>query len=210
MPDTTIKFRRVTQGEMTEFEQSEWKFAKETVDWYFIPKLMEYDHFRNWYIPNILNWHTPHVMDGGIELQASVAECQVQSNEDAGWVSAPSDLIEFVLGKDSFVGMMERYSTASVNRDSDKLYHLYIVPEEKKVVVEEATDQGDEFMRQWLLKHNMLGVRYEYKLSKDLKPLIVLRRFQKESYTVSVEDGTIDEPIQVDMIKVTLGLNKHE
>lgn len=213
MSDTAIKLRSVTRDEMTEFEQSEWKFAKETVDWYFVPKLMEYEHFRNWYIPNILNWHTPNVIDSGIMLSVEVREEEVHSNDDGGWVARPSNSMEFVLGKDSFIGMNTVYSRASIDRNSDALYHLHIEPGTKSVLVDIVSNPEDEMLRQWLLKHDMHGVVYK-RISVNphtFGPRILLKRFQKDDYLVEMEDPSlIDEPIQVDMIKVTLGLNKHE
>lgn len=206
--EPTMHFRKVSMDEANEWERKEWATANEEIDLYFVPKLMEYEHIQKWYIPNILQWHTPNVIDGGIELSVAVREEEIYSNEDAGWVSQPSNSIEFVLGKDSFIGMMTVYSRASVDRNSDALYHLHINPTTKTVLLDIVSNPDDEKMRQWLLKHDMHGVVYKRKIHPDtFGPQVVLKRFQKKDYIVDMEDPTlIDEPMQVDMIKVWLGL----
>lgn len=208
-----MRFRKVSRDEADAWERSEWATANEGINLYFIPKLMEYEHLKKWYIPNILQWHTPNVIDGGIMLSVAVREEEVHSNDDGGWVARPSSSMEFVLGKDSFIGMNTVYSRASIDRNSDALYHLHINPTTKTVLLDIVSNPQDEQMRQWLLKHDMHGVVYK-RISVNphtFGPRILLKRFQKKDYLVEMEDPSlIDEPIQVDMIKVTLGLNKHE
>lgn len=208
-----MRFRKVSRDEADAWERSEWATAKEGINLYFIPKLMEYEHLKKWYIPNILQWHTPNVIDGGIMLSVAVREEEVHSNDDGGWVARPSSSMEFVLGKDSFIAMNTVYSRASIDRNSDALYHLHINPTTKTVLLDIVSNPQDEQMRQWLLKHDMHGVVYK-RISVNphtFGPRILLKRFQKKDYLVEMEDPSlIDEPIQVDMIKVTLGLNKHE
>lgn len=206
--EPAMRFRKVSMDEANAWERKEWATANEGIDLYFVPRLMEYEHIKNWYIPNILQWHTPNVIDGGIELSVSVREEEVYSNDDGGWVARPSNSMEFALGKDSFIGMMTVYSRASIDRNSDALYHLHINPTTKSVLLDIVSNPEDEKMRQWLLKHNMVGVVYKRKLNhRTLAPQVVLKRFQKEQYLVDMEDPSlIDEPMQVDMIRVHLGL----
>lgn len=207
-----IRFREVSIDEASEWERKEWSTANEGINLYFIPKLMEYEKLKQWYIPNILQWHTPNVIDGGIMLSVSVREEEVHSNEDAGWVAHPSNVMEFVLGKDSFIGMMTVYSRASIDRNSDKLYHLHIDPVEKVVSVDIVSNPEDEQMRQWLLKNDMQGVVYKRCLNPDtFGPLIVLKRFQKEDYIIKMDEGLnnatdIEKQAIVDDIKSKLGL----
>lgn len=206
--EPTMRFRRVYKDEVDAFERKEWATANEGINLYFIPKLMEYEHLKKWYIPNILQWHTPNVMDGGIMLSVAVREEEVHSNDDGGWIAQPSSSMEFVLGEDSFIGMRTVYSRASIDRNSDQIHHLHINPTTKSVLVDIVSNPEDEQMRQWLLKHDMHGVVYKRKIHPDtFGPQVVLKRFQKKDYIVDMEDPTlIDEPMQVDMIKVWLGL----
>lgn len=206
--EPTMRFRKVSMDEVNDWERKEWATANEGINLYFIPKLMEYEKLKQWYIPNILQCHTPDVRDGGIMLSVAVREEEVHSNDDGGWVAHPSNWMEFVLGKDSFIGMNTVYSRASIDRNSDKLYHLHIDPVEKSVLVDIVSNPEDEQMRQWLLKHDMHGVVYRRKINPDtFGPQVVLKRFQKKDYIVDMEDPTlIDEPMQVDMIKVWFGL----
>ena len=206
--EPTMRFRKVSMDEANDWERKEWATANEGINLYFIPKLMEYEKLKSWYIPNILQWHTPNVIDGGIMLSVAVREEEVHSNDDGGWIAQPSSSMEFVLGKDSFIGMMTVYSRASIDRNSDKIHHLHINPTTKSVLVDIVSNPQDEQMRQWLLKHDMHGVVYKRKIHPDtFGPQVVLKRFQKKDYIVDMEDPTlIDEPMQVDMIKVWLGL----
>ena len=212
MSETTMRFRRVYEDEMKEFEKSEWATANEGINLYFVPKLMEYEHLKKWYIPNILQWHTPNVIDGGIELSVSVREEEVYSNEDAGWVSHPSETIEFVLGEDSFIGMTTVYSRASVDRNSEKLYHLHIEPNTKTVLLDIVSNPDDEKMRQWLLKHDMHGVAYKRQINRDtFGPQVILRRFKMKSYILDFDEEinnvtNIEDPAVVAEIKRELGL----
>jgi hypothetical protein len=207
-----MRFRKVEEGEVREWERKEWAIAKQEVDLYFVPKLMEYDHFKNWYVPNILNWHTPNVMDGGIMLEVSVREEEVHSNDDGGWIAQPSSSMEFVLGEDSFIGMMRVYSRASVDRNSDKLYHLHINPTTKSVLLDIVSNPEDEMLRQWLLKHDMHGVVYRRKLNPDtFGRRVVLKRFQKEDFILEMDEELnnatdIEKPAMIDEIKSKLGL----
>lgn len=207
-----MRFRKVTIGESTEWERKEWATANEGIDLYFVPKLMEYEHLKSWYIPNILQWHTPNVIDGGIMLSVAVHEEEVHSNEDAGWVSRPSNRMEFVLGKDSFIGMMTRYSSASIDRNSDALYHLHIDPDTKRVLVDIVSNPIDEQMRQWLLKNDMHGVVYQRKLNPDtFGPRLILKRFQKDDYIIELDEEInnatdIEKQAIIDEIKSKLGL----
>ncbi len=206
--EPVMRFRKVSMDEANDWERKDWATANEGINLYFVPKLMEYEHLKNWYIPNILQWHTPNVMDGGIMLSVAVREEEVYSNDDGGWIAQPSSSIEFVLGKDSFIGMMTVYSRASIDRNSDALYHLHINPVIKSVLLDIVSNPEDEQMRQWLLKNDMHGVVYKRKIHPDtFGPQVVLKRFQKDDYIVDMEDSSlIDEPIQIDMIKVCLGL----
>lgn len=212
MAETTIRFRRVYEDERKEFEKSEWATANEGINLYFVPKLMEYEHLKNWYIPNILQWHTPNVIDGGIMLEVAVREEEVYSNDDGGWVSHPSDVMEFVLGEDSFAGMMTVYSRASIDRNSDKLHHLHIDPVTKSILLDGVSDPADEKMRQWLLKNDMHGVVYKRKINRDtFGPQVVLMRFQKEDYIVDQDEEInnvtdIEDPSVLADIKSKLGL----
>ena len=207
-----MRFRKVSMDEVNDWERREWELAKELIDLYFVPSLMEYEKLKQWYIPNILQWHTPNVVDGGIMLSVSVREEEVHSNEDAGWVAHPSNVMEFVLGKDSFIGMMTVYSRASIDRNSDKIHHLHIDPVAKSVLVDIVSNPGDEQMRQWLLKNDMHGVVYKRKLNPDtFGPLIVLKRFQKEDYIIKMDEDLnnatdIEKQAIVDDIKSKLGL----
>jgi hypothetical protein len=203
-----MRFRKVSMDEADEWERSEWATANEGINLYFIPCLMEYEHLKKWYIPNVLQWHTPNVMDGGIMLSVAVREEEVHSNDDGGWVASPSNRMEFVLGKDSFIGMNTVYSRASIDRNSDKIHHLHINPGTRVVSVDLVSNPQDDQMRRWLLKNNMHGVVYQRKLNPDtFGPRVVLKRFQKKDYVIDMEDPTlIDEPMQVDMIKVSFVL----
>ena len=207
-----MRFRKVSMDEANDLERNEWATANEGINLYFIPKLMEYEKLKQWYIPNILQWHTPNVIDGGIMLSVAVREEEVHSNEDAGWVARPSNSMEFVLGKDSFIGMMNVYSRASIDRNSDKIHHLHINPTTKSVLVDIVSDPEDEKMRQWLLKNDMHGVVYKRCLNHDtFGPLIVLKRFQKEDYIIKTDEDLnnatdIEKQAIVDDIKSKLGL----
>lgn len=186
--EPVMRFRKVSMDEANDWERQEWATANEGIDLYFVPKLMEYEKLKKWYIPNILQWHTPNVMDGGIMLSVAVREEEVHSNDDGGWVARPSNSMEFALGKDSFIGMMTVYSRASIDRNSDALYHLYINPVTKSVLVDIVSNPTDEQMRQWLLKHDMHGVVYKRKLNPDtFGQRVVLKRFQKEDYIIELD-----------------------
>lgn len=212
MAETTIRLRRVYEDERKEFEKSEWATANEGINLYFVPKLMEYEHLKNWYIPNILEWHTPNIIDGGIMLEVAVREEEVYSNDDGGWVSQPSDAIEFVLGEDSFIGMMTVYSRTSIDKNSDALYHLHINPDTKSVLLDVVSNPEDEQMRQWLLKNDMHGVVYQRKLNPDtFGQRVVLQRFQKDDYIIEMDEELknvtdIEDPAVVAEIKSKLGL----
>ena len=208
----TMRFRRVYEDERKEFEKSEWATANEGINLYFVPKLMEYEHLKNWYIPNILQWHTPNVIDGGIMLSVAVREEEVHSNDDGGWIAQPSSSMEFVLGKDSFIGMMTVYSRISIDRNSDKIHHLHINPVTKSVLVDIVSNPEDEQMRQWLLKHDMHGVVYRRKINREtFGPQVVLKKFQKEDYIVDLDEEInnvtdIEDPAVLVEIKSKLGL----
>ena len=210
--EPTMRFRKVSMDEANEWERKEWATANEGINLYFVPKLMEYEHLKKWYIPNILQWHTPNVMDGGIMLSVAVREEEVHSNDDGGWVSQPSNSIEFVLGKDSFIGMMTVYSRASVDRNSDALYHLHINPTTKSVLLDIVSNPDDEKMRQWLLKHDMHGVVYKRQINRDtFGPQVMLRRFMRKSYILDLDEEInnvtdIENPTVVAEIKRELGL----
>lgn len=210
--ESTLRFRIVTEDEATSWERSEWATANEGIDLYFVPKLMEYEHFYQRYIPNILQWHTPNVMDGGIMLSVAVREEEIHSNDDGGWICQPSNSMEFVLGKDSFVGMMTVYSRASIDRNSDALYHLHINPATKTVLVDIVSNPIDEQMRQWLLKNDMHGVVYQHKFNPNtFGPRLVLKRFQKDDFNVELDRvlnnfDDIEDPAVVAEIKSKLGL----
>ena len=212
MSETTIRFRRVYEDERKEFEKSEWDLANEDINLYFVPKLMEYDHIDKWYVPNILQWHTPNIIDGGIMLSVAVLEKEIYSNEDAGWVSRPSKIMEFTLGKDSFIGMMTVYSRASIDRNSDKIHHLHINPTTKSVLVDIVSNPQDEQMREWLLKNDMHGVVYRRKINREtFGHQVVLKRFQKEDYIVDLDEEInnvtdIEDPSVLADIKSKLGL----
>lgn len=210
--EPAMRFRKVTLDEATDWERKEWATANEGIDLYFVPKLMEYEHLKNWYIPNILQWHTPNVMDGGIMLSVAVREEEVHSNEDGGWIARPSNRMEFVLGKDSFIGMMTVYSRASIDRNSDALYHLHINPTTKSVLLDIVSNPEDEKMRQWLLKNDMHGVVYQHKLNPGtFGQRLVLKRFQKEDYILELDKelnnfDDIEDPAVLAAIKSKLGL----
>jgi hypothetical protein len=207
--ETTLRIRKVSMDEVNDWEREEWALANEGINLYFIPSLMEYEHLKKWYIPNILQWHTPNVMDGGIMLSVAVHEEEVHSNDDGGWVARPSSSMEFVLGKDSFIGMNTVYSRASIDRNSDALYHLHINPTSKSVLVDIVSD---EQMRQWLLNNDMHGVVYQRKLNPDtFGPRVVLKRFQKEDYIIEMDEELnnatdIEKQAMIDEIKSKLGL----
>ena len=207
-----MRFRKVSESEATEWERKEWATANEGINLYFIPKLMEYEHFQKWYIPNILQWHTPNVIDGGIELSVAVREEEVHSNDDGGWVARPSNRMEFALGKDSIIGMMTVYSRAAIDMNSDALYHLHINPTTKSVLVDLVSNSQDEQMRQWLLKNDMHGVVYQRKLNPDtFGPRVVLKRFQKEDFILEMDEELnnatdIEKQAMIDEIKSKLGL----
>ena len=210
--EPTMRFRRVYKDEVDAWERKEWATANEGINLYFIPKLMEYEHLKKWYIPNILQWHTPNVIDGGIELSVAVLEEEVYSNDDGGWVARPSSSMEFVLGKDSFIGMNTVYSRISIDRNSDKIHHLHINPTTKSVLVDLVSNPQDEQMRQWLLKNDMHGVVYQRKLNPDtFGPRVVLKRFQKEDFILEMDEELnnatdIEKQAMVDEIKSKLGL----
>jgi hypothetical protein len=204
-----MHFRKVSRDEADAWERNEWATANEGINLYFIPKLMEYEHLKKWYIPNILQWHTPNVMDGGIMLSVAVREEEVHSNDDGGWVARPSSSMEFVLGKDSFIGMNTVYSRASIDRNSDALYHLHINQTTNSVLVDIVSD---EQMRQWLLKNDMHGVVYRRNLNPyTFGPRVVLKRFQKEDYIIEMDEELnnatdIEKQAMIDEIKSKLGL----
>lgn len=210
--EPVMRFRKVSMDEAKDWERKEWATANEGINLYFVPKLMEYEHLKNWYIPNILQWHTPNVMDGGIMLSVSVREEEVHSNEDWGWVARPSGSMEFVLGKDSFIGMMTVYSRASIDRNSDALYHLHINPVTKSVLLDIVSNPEDEKMRQWLIKNDMHGVVYQRKLNPNtFGQRVVLKRFQKDDYNIELDEELhnytdIEDPTVIDEIKSKLGL----
>lgn len=210
--EPTMRFRKVSIDEANDWERKEWATANEGINLYFVPCLMEYEHLKQWYIPNILQWHTPNVIDGGIMLSVAVREEEVYSNDDGGWVARPSNSMEFVLGKDSFIGMMTVYSRASIDRNSDKLYHLHINPVTKSVLVDIVSNPEDEKMRQWLIKNDMHGVVYQRKLNPDtFGPRVILKRFQKDDYIVEMDEELnnatdIVKQAIVDEIKSKLGL----
>lgn len=207
-----MRFRKVSIDEANDWERKEWATANEGINLYFVPKLMEYEHLKQWYIPNILQWHTPNVIDGGIMLSVAVREEEVHSNEDCGWVAQPSSSMEFVLGKDSFIGMMTVYSRASIDRNSDALYHLHINPTTKNILVDIVSNPEDEQMRQWLLKNDMYGVVYQRKLNPGtFGQRVVLKRFQKDDYNIELDKELhnyidIEDPAVVAEIKSKLGL----
>lgn len=208
----TMRFRKVTLDEATDWERKEWATANEGIDLYFVPKLMEYEKLTYWYIPNILRWHTPNVIDGGIMLSVAVREEEVHSNDDGGWICQPSNSMEFVLGKDSFNGMMTVYSIASIDRNSDALYHLHLNPATKSVLVDIISNPEDEMIRQWLLKNDMHGVVYQHKLNPGtFGQRLVLKRFQKDDYIIELDKELnnfydIEDPAVVAKIKSKLGL----
>ena len=210
--EPTMRFRKVSIDEANDWERKEWVTANEGINLYFVPKLMEYEHLKNWYIPNILEWHTPNVIDGGIMLEVAVREEEVHSNEDWGWVAQPSSSMEFVLGKDSFIGMMTVYSRVSIDRNSDSLYHLHINPVTKSVLVDIVSNPEDEQMRQWLLKNDMHGVVYKRKLNPNtFGQRVVLKRFQKDDYNIELDEELhnytdIEDPAVIEEIKSKLGL----
>lgn len=210
--EPTMRFRRVYKEEVDAWERKEWATANEGIDLYFIPSLMEYEHLKQWYIPNILQWHTPNFIDGGIMLSVSVREEDVHSNDDGGWIAQPSSSMEFTLGKDSFIGMMTVYSRISIDRNSDKIHHLHINPTTKSVLVDIVSDPEDEKMRQWLIKNDMLGVVYQRKLNPGtFGQRVVLKRFQKEDYNIELDKELhnytdIEDPAVIDEIKSKLGL----
>ena len=210
--EPTMRFRKVSMDEANDWERKEWATANEGINLYFIPKLMEYEKLKQWYIPNILQWHTPNVMDGGIMLSVAVREEEVHSNDDGGWIAQPSSSMEFVLGKDSFIGMNTVYSRASIDRNSDKIHHLHINPTTKSVLVDIVSNPEDEQMRQWLLKHDMHGVVYQRKLNPGtFGPRVILKRFQKKDYNIELDEEIhnytdIEDPAVVADIKSKLGL----
>ena len=210
--EPTMRFRRVYKDEVDAWKRKEWATANEGIDLYFIPKLMEYEKLKQWYIPNILQWHTPNVIDGGIMLSVAVREEEVHSNDDGGWIAQPSSSMEFVLGEDSFIGMMRVYSRISIDRNSDKIHHLHINPTTKSVLVDLVSNPQDEQMRQWLLKNDMHGVVYRRKINREtFGPQVVLKRFQKEDYIVDLDEEInnvtdIEDPAVVADIKSKLGL----
>ena len=210
--EPTMRFRKVSMDEANDWERKEWATANEGINLYFVPKLMEYEHLKNWYIPNILQWHTPNVIDGGIMLSVAVHEEEVYSNEDWGWVAQPSNSMEFVLGKDSFIGMMTVYSRASIDRNSDALYHLHINPVTKSVLLDIVSNPEDEQMRLWLIKNDMHGVVYQRKLNPNtFGQRVVLKRFQKDDYNIELDEELhnytdIEDPAVIEEIKSKLGL----
>ena len=210
--ETTLRIRSVSEEEAKDFERREWELAKREIDWYFVPKLLEYDRSERWYVPYILNWHTPNVFYGGIMFSVSVIEEEVHSNDDAGWISRPSNQIQFNLGQDSFIGMKELYSTEVADRNSDNLYHLHIDPATKSVLLDVVTDPSEEYMRQWLIKNDMHGVVYQRKLNPDtFGPRVVLKRFQKDDCIIEMDEEInnatdIEKQAMVDEIKSKLGL----
>ncbi|MBO7425308.1 MAG: hypothetical protein J6U23_06480, partial [Clostridiales bacterium] len=205
--EPTMRFRKVSMDEANDWERKEWATANEGINLYFVPKLMEYEHLKNWYIPNILQWHTPNVIDGGIMLSVAVHEEEVYSNEDWGWVAQPSNSMEFVLGKDSFIGMMTVYSRASIDRNSDALYHLHINPVTKSVLLDIVSNPEDEQMRLWLIKNDMHGVVYQRKLNPNtFGQRVVLKRFQKDDYNIELDEELhnytdIEDPAVIEEIK---------
>ena len=217
MSDTTIRFRKVYEDEMKEFETSEWNLAKQEIDLYFVPKLMEYEHIKKWYIPNILQWHTPNVMDGGIMLSVSVREEEIYSNDDAGWVSRPSDSIEFVLGKDSFIGMMGVFSRVSVDRNSEKLYHLHIDPEKPELILSAVDDNEQlEFLRKLLIDNDIHGVAFKCKIEGDgIGSKLTLKRFGRNPMVIHIgehvnEIADLGSPEAIEKIKDSLGLKEQK
>lgn len=210
--EPVMRFRKVSMDEANDWERREWATANEGINLYFVPKLMEYEHLKNWYIPNILQWHTPNVIDGGIMLEVAVLEEEFHSNDDGGWVARPSNSMEFALGKDSFIGMMTVYSRASIDRNSDALYHLHINPVTKTVLLDIVSNPEDEQMRQWLLKNDMHGVVYKRKIHPDtFGQRVVLKRFQKDDYIIEKDEElknvtNIEDPSVVAEIKSKLGL----
>ena len=205
--EQAMRFRETSMAEANDWERKEWAIANEGIDLYFVPKLMEYDHIKKWYVPNILQWHTPNVRDGGIMLSVAVREEEIHSNEDAGWVSRPSNVMEFTLGQDSFIGMMGVYSRASIDRNIDALCHLHINPTTKSVLVDIVSNPQDEQMRQWLLKNDMHGVVYRRKPDSHL----LLKRFQKNDVDIHIgehinELTDLENPESVEKIKRELGL----
>ena len=145
-------------------------------------------------------------------LEVAVLEEEVYSNDDGGWVARPSSSMEFVLGKDSFIGMNTVYSRISIDRNSDKIHHLHINPTTKSVLVDLVSNPQDEQMRQWLLKNDMHGVVYQRKLNPDtFGPRVVLKRFQKEDFILEMDEELnnatdIEKQAMVDEIKSKLGL----
>ena len=210
--EPTMRFRKVSMDEVNDWERKEWATANEGINLYFVPKLMEYEKLKQWYIPNILQWHTPNVIDGGIMLSVAVREEEVHSNDDGGWIAKPSSNMEFVLGKDSFIGMMTVYSRISIDRNSDAIHHLHINPTTKSVLVDIVSNPEDKKMRQWLLKNDMHGVAYQRKINREtFGPQVVLKRFQKEDYIVDLDEEInnvtdIEDPAVLAEIKSKLGL----
>jgi hypothetical protein len=202
----------VSEEEAKDFERKEWATANEGIDLYFVPKLMEYDHIDRCYVPNILQWHTPNVIDGGILLSVDVRQEEVYSNDDGGWVAHPSSSMEFVLCEDSFIGFINVYSRASVDRNSDVLYHLHIEPGTKTVLVDNVSNPEDEMLRQWLLKNDMHGVVYRRKINREtFGPQVVLKRFQKDDSIIDLDKEInnvtdIEDPAVLADIKSKLGL----
>ena len=145
-------------------------------------------------------------------LSVAVLEKEIYSNEDAGWVSRPSKIMEFTLGKDSFIGMMTVYSRASIDRNSDKIHHLHINPTTKSVLVDIVSNPQDEQMREWLLKNDMHGVVYRRKINREtFGHQVVLKRFQKDDYILDMDEEInnvtdIEDPAVVADIKSKLGL----
>lgn len=205
--EPTMRFRKVSMEEANDWERKEWETANEGIDLYFVPCLMEYEHLKNWYIPNILEWHTPNVIDGGIMLSVAVREEEVHSNDDGGWIARPSNRLEFVLGKDSFIGMMTVYSRASIDKNSDRIHHLHIDPGTKVVSVDIVSNPEADQMRRWLLKNDMHGVVYKLTASQ-----LILKRFQKNDVDIHIGEHIndltdLENPEAVEKIKHELGLS---
>jgi hypothetical protein len=209
--EQAMRFRESSMDEANDWERKEWAIANEGIDLYFIPKLMEYDHIKKWYVPNILQWHTPNVRDGGIMLSVAVLEKEIYSNEDAGWVSRPSNIMEFTLGQDSFIGMKGVYSRASIDRNIDALCNLHINPTTKSILVDIVSNPEDEMLRQWLLKNDMHGVVYQRKQDSHLDSHLILKSFQKNDVDIHIgehinEFADLENPEAVEKIKRELGL----
>ena len=167
--------------------KNEWELADQNIDWYFIPKLLEFYYADGTYYPFLICYHTPNMLDAGLVLTSAVRGKEVYSNEDSGWIVEKDDNLNFVLGYEKFGGDVEIFSSESVDRNSDKLYHLRIDPSRRAILLEQASDTEDEKLRLWLLENNMRGVVYKRTLSR-----LILKRFPRKDFIINIGE-TINE-----------------